>query len=140
MSVPLTARDRLISGVGAIVALCACVWLAWGEWGPDGRGHRPAGAPAPRDVLEGARKHAQAERWAQVVEALKGVAEDSTVGDEAASLRAQATMEQRHEQAFRALQRSLVDDRLAAAREALKRIPPGSVYRQRAERLVKRQE
>jgi len=74
------------------------------------------------------------------LEALKGVAPDATVADEAASLRALATMEQRNAVAFQELQRHIVDDRVVAAREALKRIPPGSVYRPRAERLVERLE
>lgn len=140
MSVPLTARDRILSAAGALVALSACAWLAWSEWGPDGHATRPAGAAAPRDVLEGARRHAEAERWGQALEALKGVAPDATVADEAASLRALATMEQRNAVAFQELQRHIVDDRVVAAREALKRIPPGSVYRPRAERLVERLE
>lgn len=140
MSVPLPLDERLLCGVGSVAALAACAWLAWAEWGAPAGAHPAGRTRPPSDLLAEARTASEDEHWAAALRALEQLPVDGEPAEEGAELRARATMELRNQAAFLELQRHLVDDRPTAARKSLKRIPQDSIYRERAERLLKRLE
>ena len=141
MSAPLPPGERLISALAAVFCLSVVGWLAWGEWGPEGRATRP---PLEDEVERGeasptvarARRHVEARRWEDALEVLASVDVGDPGEEEASALRMRAMVERRNRDVFARLKRQLVDGDTAGAQKTLRTVPADSVYRADAARLV----
>ena len=139
-STPLPAFERAVAALAAVACLSASGWLAYGEFGPDGRYWASADDDSAEggqgDPLELARKHLQTRRWEDAIDVLSRVPIESVSAAQAGEIRAKAMVELRNRSVFNRLQRQAADGEAAKAAETFRTIPENSAYFPEAKQLV----
>ncbi len=142
-SAPLPLFERAVAALAAVACLTACGWLAYGEFGPDGRYWASAAAASSDgagaeggDPLKIARKHLQTRRWEDAIDVLSRVPIESVAAAQAGEIRAKAMVELRNRGVFNRLQRQAVDGESEEARQTFRTMPESSAYYPESKQLV----
>ena len=143
MSAPLPLFERLVACVAALACLAGSGWLAYGEFGPEGRywtehhGGDDAASRESGDPIGAATKHLASRRWEDAIDVLAQVPPDDDAAGPAGELRAQAIIELRNRKVFNRLQRQAIDGELTKARETFRTLAEGSAYHREARALMR---
>lgn len=139
---PLPTFERTVAALAAVACLSGAGWLAYGEFGPDGRYWAGAGragggaAEEQGDPLELARKHLMTRRWEDAIDVLARVPIESVSAAQAGEIRAKAMVELRNRGVFNRLQRQAADGEVAKARQTFRTIPESSAYFPESQQIV----